>query len=80
MVRVEEIRKAVTELPVLELRIYLEETIWEQVEDGSPEEKELHQIYDEAMEPFFNGYDNLETRSGYLKLMEICDMEETGDR
>ena len=76
MVRVEEIREAITKLPVAELKVYLSETIWEGIEEGSPEEEELDRIRDEAMNPFFLGYDNLETRPGYVKLNEICKMED----
>jgi hypothetical protein len=67
----EEIRKAITELPIEELKKYLEETIWEGIEEDSPEEEELDKIRDEAMEPFLLGYDNNDTREGYNKLTSI---------
>jgi len=72
---VEEIRQAITELPVEELEKYLSETIWEGVQEGSPEDDELHRIRDEAIEPFITGYTNLETRDGYNKLMELAGIE-----
>ena len=73
MVRVEEIKKAIAELPVLELEKYLSETIWEGIEEGGNEEDELYRIRDEAMEPFILGYTNEETRPGYLKLMALSE-------
>jgi hypothetical protein len=74
MVRIEEIRKAVTELPVEELRVYLEETIYEGIEEDSPEEEELEKILNEVIDEFVMGYSNPETRSGYKKMMELGDL------
>jgi len=76
MVRIEEIREAITRLPAIELKTYLLETIWDGIEEDSLEEEELDSIRDEAMKPFFHGYDNEETRSGYIKLNEVCKLEE----
>ena len=74
MVRVEDIRKAITEFSIEELKVYLEETIWEGILEGSQEEKEIDRIRDEAMEPFLIGYQSEETRPMYQKLMKIIGM------
>ena len=71
MVRVEEIRKAITELSIEELKEYLEVTIWEGILEGSHEEKEIDKIRDEAMEPYLLGYQSEETRPMYQKLIKI---------
>jgi hypothetical protein len=73
MARVEEIRKAITELPLEELEKYLSETVWAGV-SGDDEEK-LHQIISEAMHPFIVGYTNEETREGYTKLMKLAEIK-----
>ena len=71
MVQIEEIRKAITELPADELKIYLEETIWDGIAEGSSEEMELDIIRDAAMKPFLLGYDSTDLRPMYIKLTEI---------
>ena len=73
MVRVEEIREAITKLSVDELDKYLSETVWNGIIEGSPQEDALHNIIDEAIEPFIMGYSDEETRPYYLKLMELAE-------
>lgn len=75
MVRGEEIRKAITELSVEELKVYLEETIFDGIKKGSPEEDKIYEIRDEAMDPFIVGYADEKLRPGYHKLMELSEME-----
>jgi len=76
MVRVEEIREAITKLSVDELDKYLSETVWNGIIEGSPQEDALHNIIDEAMEPFIMGYSNEETRPYYSKLMKLAEREQ----
>jgi len=75
MVRVEEIKEAIAKLSVDELDKHLSETVWDGISEGSPQEDALHNIIDEAMEPFIMGYSNEETRPYYLKLMELIERE-----
>ena len=75
MVSIKEIREAIIRLPVDELKVYLEETIWDGIEEDSPEEDELDKIREEAMEPFIMGYNDLELRPGYHKLTKIAGCE-----
>ena len=70
----EEIRKAITELPADELKIYLEETIWDGVSEGSPEEAEIDMLRDKALEPFLLGYSNSNLRPIYTKLMNVFEI------
>ena len=79
MVQDEEIRKAIAELSTDDLAIYLEDTMWEDIPEGSPEEKELFKIRDNVMDSFLKGYGNPEMVSGYHKLIELCKIDEIRD-
>ena len=73
----EEIRKAVAELTVEKLRVYLAETIWEGIEEGSPEESEIYAVIEEF--PSSITYDCEETRPLYHKWYDACFGETTDE-